>query len=280
MRILQTSAQAPDGLRLHYQAWEPDGKPRAVVALVHGLGEHVARHAALGEALVRADFAMMGFDLRGHGRSDGLRGDAASYELLLDDIDALMRWVQLSHPRLPVFLYGHSLGGSLVLNYTLRRARRLRGVIASSPWLRTVVRLTPLQALLSRTVAPLFPTIRQKWGGPSALSRNQEIGDAFERDPLSHGLISGRMYMDCASAGEWALEHANKFRVPLLLMHGTADRLTSWEASREFAQRAGPGVTWRKWEGFYHELHNDVQGDQVRKVILNWMKRRLESPRR
>jgi alpha-beta hydrolase superfamily lysophospholipase len=276
LRILQTSSQDQEGLRLHFQAWEPDGKPRAVVALVHGLGEHVARHAALGEALVRADFAMMGFDLRGHGRSEGLRGDAASYEILLDDIDALMRWVQQSHPRLPVFLYGHSLGGGLVLNYTLRCAPRVRGVISSSPWLRTVVELTPLQAFLSRTVAPLFPTIRQKWGRPSALSRDQEIGNAFERDPLSHGLISARMYMESARAGEWALEHAGEFPAPLLLMHGTADRLTSWEASREFARRAGRRVTWRQWEGFYHELHNDAQGDQVRKVILSWMNRRLE----
>jgi alpha-beta hydrolase superfamily lysophospholipase len=222
----------------------------------------------------------MGFDLRGHGRSDGLRGDAPSYETLLTDVDALMHWVQTSHPRLPVFLYGHSLGGGLVLNYALRRTPRVRGVIASSPWLRTVVELTPLQAFLSRTVAPIFPTMRQKWGPPSALSRDQEIGGAFERDPLAHGLISARMYLECARAGEWALEHANAFPAPLLLMHGTADRLTSWKASQVFAQRAGRRVTWRKWEGFYHELHNEAEGDQVRKVVLNWMKRRLESPLR
>ena len=164
MRILQTSRQDARGLRLHYQAWEPDGKPQAVVALVHGLGEHVARHAHLGEALVAAGYAMMGFDLRGHGRSGGLRGDAPSYETLLDDIDVLMDWVKTSHPRVPVFMYGHSLGGGLVLNYVLRRAPRVRGVIASSPWLRTVVKLTPLQAFLARTVAPIFPTLRTEMG--------------------------------------------------------------------------------------------------------------------
>jgi alpha-beta hydrolase superfamily lysophospholipase len=277
MRILQTTTQTRQGLRLHQQAWEPDGRPRAVVALVHGLGEHVARHAALGEALARAGFAMMGFDLRGHGRSEGMRGDAPSYEILLDDIDSLMHWVRASHPRLPHFLYGHSLGGGLVLNYTLRRAPRVRGVIASSPWLKTVVELTPLQVFLSRTVAPLFPTIRQKWGRPSALSRNPGIGDAFERDPLAHGLISARMYLECARAGEWALTHAQEFPVPLLIMHGTGDRLTSWEASRDFARGAGRKATWRQWDGFYHELHNEAQGIPVRKVILRWMKRRLES---
>ncbi len=278
MRILQSSRQDGQGPRLYYQAWEPDGKPQAVVALVHGLGEHVARHAELGEMLVGAGYAMLGCDLRGHGRSGGLRGDTPSYEILLDDIDALMAWVRECHPRLPVFMYGHSLGGGLVLNYVLRRAPRVRGVVASSPWLRTVVKLTPLQSLLAGTLAPIFPTVRQKWGQPSVLARDPEVGHAFERDPLTHDLISARMYLECVRAGEWALEHAGEFPAPLLLMHGSADRLTSWEASLEFAQRVGRRATWRKWDGAYHELHNEPQGRQVRKVIVNWIKRRLERP--
>lgn len=277
MRILQTSRQSSDGLQFHYQAWEPDGRPRAVVALVHGLGEHVARHAALGAALSKAGFALMGFDLRGHGRSGGLRGDAPSYDTLLDDIDGLMDWVRISHPRLPVFLYGHSLGGGLVLNYTLRRAPRVRGVISSSPWLKTAMPLTPLQKFLSRTVAPILPTLRQKWGRPSLLSRDHAIAGEFEHDPLAHGLISLRMYLECARAGEWALEHAQEFPAPLLLMHGTADRLTSWEASQDFAARAGRKVTFRKWDAAYHELQNELQRRQVMKLIVNWVRRRLES---
>lgn len=276
MRILQTSRNSEDGIRLRFQAWEPDGRPRAIVALVHGLGEHVARHAPLGLDLVGAGYALMGFDLRGHGRSDGLRGDAPSYEALLKDIDSLMDWVRTSHPGLPIFLYGHSLGGGLVLNYVLRRRPRVRGVIASSPWLKTAAKLTPFQSFLAGTVAPILPTVRQKWGSPSVLSRDPEIGRDFERDPLAHGLVSARMYLGCVRAGEWALEHASECPMPLLIMHGTADRLTSWEASREFARRAGRRVTWRKWEGSYHELHNELQGRRVRRLILNWIKRSLE----
>jgi alpha-beta hydrolase superfamily lysophospholipase len=279
MRILQSSQKDSHGLRLHFQAWEPDGRPEAVVALVHGLGEHVARHAPLGEALVHANCALMGFDLRGHGRSGGWRGDAPSYEILLDDIDTLMHWVRASHPRLPIFLYGHSMGGGLVLNYTLRRRPRLRGVIASSPWLKTAVKLTPLQEFLARTVAPIWPTVRQKWGQPALLSRDPKVAPAFERDPLTHGWVTARLYLECVRAGEWALQHAEEFPVPLLLMHGTSDKLTSWEASREFARRAGRKVTWRKWEGAFHELHNEPQGNKVRKVILSWMKPRLVSNR-
>jgi alpha-beta hydrolase superfamily lysophospholipase len=219
----------------------------------------------------------MGFDLRGHGRSGGLRGDTPSYETLLDDIDGLMEWVQTTHRRLPVFLYGHSLGGGLVLNYTLRRRPRLRGVVATSPWLRAVVQLTPLQQFLARTVAPMVPTLRQKWGRPAELSRDPEVAGAFERDPLAHGLISARMYLECVRAGEWALDHAQEFPAPLLLMHGTADRLTSWEASQEFARRAGRKATFRKWDGAYHELQNELERGRMTKLIVNWVSRRLES---
>jgi alpha-beta hydrolase superfamily lysophospholipase len=190
-----------------------------------------------------------------------------------------MQWVRALHPRVPVFLYGHSLGGGLVLNYALRRRPRIRGVIASSPWLRTVVKLTPVQTFLARTVAPLWPTLQQKWGRPEVLSRDPEVARAFRGDPLTHGLITARLYFECVRAGEWTLQHAAEFPLPLLLMHGTADKLTSWEASLEFARGAGDQVTWRKWDGSFHELHNEPQADRVRSVILSWIKRRLESRR-
>ena len=280
MKILLSSRQGTNGITFHLQAWEPDTKPRAVVALVHGMGEHVARHSRLGEALVKAQFAVMGFDLRGHGRSGGPRGHAPNYDALMNDIDALLDWVRSRHPRSPVFLYGHSLGGALVLNYVLRRSPALRGIIATSPWLRAAIKPSALQLMFARAVDPILPAYSQKWGlEPSALSKDASVGADFERDPLSHGLISARMYLSCRDAGEWALQHAAEFPLPLLLMHGTADRLTSWEASQEFARRAGPKVTWRRWDGWYHELHNEPARARVLKTIVDWMNRRLENSR-
>jgi len=275
MKILQSSRQDTKGLHIHLQAWEPESKPRAVVGLVHGLGEHVVRHAPLAAALVDDGCALMGFDLRGNGRSGGQRGHAPDYETLLDDIDALLHWIESRHPGVPIFLYGHSLGGGLVLNHALRRAPRIRGVIATSPWLRNVAPLTAMQKVLLRTVAPLVPTLTQKWGSPSALSRDPRVAEDFERDPLTHGLITVRMYTECSRAGEWALEHAAEFPVPVLLMHGTGDRLTSWSATREFAGRVGRLATFRKWDGHYHELQNETDGKRVIAVALRWIERQL-----
>lgn len=280
MKILQSSWQDRNGITLHLQGWEPDARPRAVVALIHGLGEHIARYSAFAEALAKAEYAVMGFDLRGHGRSGGRRGHTPSYEALLDDIDSLLGRVRDRYPRRPVFLYGHSLGGALAINYVLRRAPNIQGAIVTAPWLRTLVGAPPLKAALARILEPILPTYTETWAQePAELSRDSTVASAFERDPLRHNLISARMYRACTQAGEWALEHAAEFRLPLLLMHGTADRLTSWEASQEFARRLGSRVTWRLWEGWYHELHNEPERRRVLQTIIAWMNRRLENPR-
>jgi alpha-beta hydrolase superfamily lysophospholipase len=278
LNVLQSSWQDKNGIKLHLQAWEPDSRPRAVVGVLHGMGEHVARYAPIAQALVERGFAVMGFDLRGHGRSGGRRGHTPSYETLLDDLGVLLERIAERYPRRPVFLYGHSLGGALAINYAMRRPSKIKGVIATSPWLVTVVQAPPLKVALARILDPILPTYTDRWAvEPRALARDPEVGDAYERDPLVHDFITSRMYLAATEAGQWALEHAADFPLPLLLMHGTADRLTSWEASREFARRLGRKVTWRSWEGWYHELHNEPERRSIVRVMTAWMNGRLEN---
>lgn len=277
MNVLQSSWQDKNGIKLQMQAWEPETKPKAVVGLVHGLGEHVARYSDVARALVKSGFAVMGFDLRGHGRSGGRRGHTPSYETLLDDLGALLERIADRYPRRPVFLYGHSLGGALAINYALRRPSRIRGVIATSPWLVAVVKAPPLKAALARILDPILPTYTDRWAvEPKSLARDPEVGDAYERDPLVHDFVTSRMYLAATEAGQWAMDNAATFPLPLLLMHGTADRVTSWEASREFARRAGRNITWRSWDGWYHELHNEPERSRVVRVMTSWMNGRLE----
>jgi alpha-beta hydrolase superfamily lysophospholipase len=264
------------GVSFHLHGWEPDGRCRAVIALVHGLGEHIGRYAPIGEAFAEAGFALIGFDLRGHGRSGGPRGHTPTFEALMDDIGVLLETATARYRGLPVFLYGHSLGGNLVLNYALRRLPNIHGVIATSPWLRAAFEPPPWKVLLARILDPVAPSFSHRWGlDSSALSQDSPTVGAFDRDPLSHGVISVRTFLVCDEAGSWALQHASEFPLPLLLMHGTADRITSWEASREFAVRLGGKVTWRSWEGFYHELHNETERAAVLKSIIKWVRSRM-----
>jgi alpha-beta hydrolase superfamily lysophospholipase len=280
LNVLQSSWQDKNGIKLHLQAWEPDARPKAVVAVLHGLGEHVARYAPIAGALVKRGFAVMGFDLRGHGRSGGKRGHTPSYETLLDDLGALLDRIAVRYPRRPVFLYGHSLGGALAINYVMRRPSKIKGVIATSPLLVTVVKAPPLKVAVARLLDPILPTYTDRWAvEPKSLARDPAVGDAYERDPLVHDFITSRMYLAATEAGQWALDHAADFPLPLLLMHGTEDRLTSWEASREFARRLGSKVTWRSWEGWYHELHNEPERSRVVRVMTTWMNGRLEKGR-
>jgi alpha-beta hydrolase superfamily lysophospholipase len=169
-------------------------------------------------------------------------------------------------------LYGHSLGGNLVINFSLRHKPRVRGVIASSPWLMLAREPPAHKLMLARVMNALAPAFTQRSGmETAALSRDAAIVKAYEHDALVHDRISARMFTGIYESGLWALEHAAEFPVPLLLMHGTGDRIASAEASREFAARGGKRVTSRFWDGWYHELHNEPGQDRLFAVMLKWM---------
>lgn len=277
MKTFESSFQAIDGVDLHVRGWEPDGKAQSVVALVHGLGEHTGRYVPMGQGFTRAGFALVGFDLRGHGLSGGRRGHTPSYEALMDDIASLLDTIRARYSGLPVFLYGHSLGGNLVLNFALRRAPELRGVIASAPWLKLALRVPGWRVMIARVMDRIAPAFLESSGLESAgLSHDASVVDAYDRDPLVHDRISPRLFVGAYDSGFWALEHAAEFPLPLLLMHGTADPVTSVEASREFAGRAGKMSTWHPWEDWFHELHNEPGRPLVLKAILEWMDMRLK----
>ncbi|MGC8856789.1 MAG: lysophospholipase [Anaerolineae bacterium] len=273
MNTFETYWQSRDGLRLYARGWKPHERiPKGVICLVHGHGEHVGRYEHVGQVLSTAGYALLGFDQRGHGRSVGPRGHIPSYDALLDDIALLLDEAASRYPALPYFLYGHSMGGNEVLNYALRRKPALAGVIATGPWLRLAFEPPALKVALGRMMNRVFPAFTQKSGlETAALSRRAEVVQAYEADPLVHDQISARLFVEMYSAGLWALEHATEFPLPLLLMHGSADRLTSADASREFAQRAGQQVTLRIWEGAYHEIHNEPEQDEVLQTMIAWL---------
>jgi alpha-beta hydrolase superfamily lysophospholipase len=272
MKAFESHWQNQEGIAFHLRGWAPETGTKAVVALVHGFGEHTGRYANVAQALTRAGYALIGFDLRGHGQSGGPRGHAPSYEVLMDDIAAFLRQIRPRYPRLPVFLYGHSLGGNLVLNFALRRKAKLRGVIASSPWLRVAFEPPAWKVALARVTDRLAPGFSQAAGLESAaLSHDARVVAAYDSDPLVHDRISVRLFLAARASGLWALEHAAGLRHSLLLMHGTADRDTSCEASRLFAQRAGKRATWRAWSGWYHELHNEPGQARVFAAMIKWM---------
>jgi len=266
--------KSKDGLELFAHAFPSENPPKAVICLAHGHGEHIKRYQHLAAALNDSGYALVGFDNRGHGQSDGPRGHTPSYESLLDDIDAFLVEVDKDFPNIPRILYGHSMGGNLALNYALRRKPKLKGVIATGPWVKLAFEPPAVQVFLGRTMDKIYPAFIQASGlETAALSRDPEVVRAYEEDTFVHNKISARLFVGMYESGLWALENAKEFPLPLLLMHGSADRLTSADASREFAEKAGEKVDLKIWDGFYHEIHNEPEQADVFKMIIDWLEK-------
>ena len=278
MKHFESNWQSKDELNFYTQSWEPEQKPKAVVALVHGFGEHTGRYAHVGEALNNSGYALVGFDLRGHGKSGGARGHTPSYEALMDDIADFLAWIEKRYPGSPRFLYGHSMGGNLIHNFSLRRKPDVVGVIVTDPWLKLAFDPPAMQITLGKLMNNIAPGFTQNSAlDTSALSHDQKIVDAYNNDPLVHSKISARLFISIYESGLWALDHAGEFSLPLLLMHGSADRITSFAASAEFAKRAGKSVAWKAWEGCYHEIHNEPEKAEVLNYMIQWMDGQLKT---
>ena len=273
MNHIEFTRQSPDKLQFYFQGWEPEASLRAVVCLVHGLGEHTGRYAHVAAALNAAGYAVLGFDLRGHGKSEGLRGHTPSYDALMDDIGRLLDEVAQRYPGKPRFLYGHSLGGNLVLNYTLKRKPQLAGVVATSPLIRTTNPAPAVKITLGKLMYKLRPGMTMANGIPlDSLAHDPEVGRTYANDPLVHNKISARLALDMLQAGEWALAHAAEFPAPLLLVHGSADEITSAAATQEFAGKVRGDCTLKLWEGFYHETHNEPEKAEVLRFMVDWLR--------
>jgi alpha-beta hydrolase superfamily lysophospholipase len=268
---------AAGGVALAGRSWPARQAQRGVVALIHGHGEHSGRYNHFAEDLNRRGFSVLAIDLRGHGRSGGKRGEILSYDVLMEDIALLMAYIQKSAPRSPRFLYGHSMGGNLVLNFALRRRPRLSGLIASSPLLRMAVSPARWKLLVAKGLRPLLPRLALASGlNDEDLSRDASVVAAYRADPLVHDRVTAR-FLDVLAAGEWALGHAAQLSMPLLLMHGEADRITSARASLEFAARSGRECEIKLWRSLYHEIHHEPERADVLAYLTGWMEDRLGS---
>lgn len=277
MKTIESTWTDQQGLEFYSKAWEPDGKPKAAVALLHGLGEHIGRYAHVGEAFALAGYALIGMDLRGHGHSGGLRGHTPSIEAYMQDIDLLLEHVRARYPSLPIFLYGHSLGAILALNYGLRRRPDFRGVIATSPALHSELEDQPVKVAVARALGALLPSVLLNGGlKTSGLSRDPQVEQLYVRDPLVHDKISlgfGKLMFENL---RWTMAHAAEFPLPLLLMHGTADRIAFPSSSKEFAAAAGGKATLVLWKDLYHETHNELNKAEVIQTTIRWMDEHLE----
>jgi alpha-beta hydrolase superfamily lysophospholipase len=263
--------RSADGTSLHATWWAPDGAPKATVVRVHGLGEHSGRNAHVAERLREAGYAVAMFDLRGHGLSAGGRGHTP-FDRTMEDIAACLAHARERVPGVPRFLYGHSLGGLLVLTYALRLKPDLAGVVVSSAGLRSPVLEQQLKMTAAKLLGSTLPTIAIPSGlDDSGLSRDPEVIEAYRADPLTHDKASFALGKDGAQGANWALDHAGDFSLPLLMIHGSDDPIAYVRGTEEFASKVPGDVTVKVYEGLLHEPHNEPEQDEVLADIVAWL---------
>jgi len=266
-----------DGVSIYARAWKPQGTARAVISLVHGLGDHSGRYPWLVEALTGAGYAVSSFDRRGEGKSGGPRTDIPSYEAILRDIDQHMENTKKRFPGMPLVMYGHSFGGAQTLCYVWRRKPAIAAVVASSPGLASGVPQPALKIMAGRVLARLAPRVHIPLGSPlSSISHDTAWLEATKADPLFTQGLSTRLAVEQLNTNQWILAQTEFPPLPLLIMQGTADQHVDPEVNIEFARRLKGDVTLKVWEGLGHELHNEVQKsrDEVIAFARGWIDKR------
>lgn len=273
-----TSVTTSDGISLPLYRWRPSGPTRATVALLHGLAEHAGRYAAVARRLNTAGIELVAVDLRGHGHAPGRRVYVKRFDDYLLDAQALLDAAAQSCA--PLFLMGHSMGGAVAALYAIERldasGRRLSGLILSSPALAPGRDVPKWMLALSQVISRVYPGFPAMEIDPALLSRVQPVVNANRNDPLvHHGAIPARTGAELLLAMARIERGRAGLRMPLLVFHGTADKLTEPDGSRAFGEHAGsPDKTLTLYEGSYHETMNDLDRDRVIEALVEWIEKR------
>ncbi|HOW08278.1 MAG TPA: lysophospholipase [Bacteroidales bacterium] len=254
----------------------PGSDLRAVIVMVHGLGEHIQRYRDWADRFNNESIGFAGVDLPGHGKSDGKKGHIKNYSVTDEMISILLGECKKTFPGTPMFLYGHSLGGGIVLDYLVRNKPKIKGAVVTSPWLKLSFEPEKAKVRMAAFMKGIFPGLVQPSGLNTVhLSRDTEVVERYKADPLVHGKISVSLFCSAMKAAENALARARDLGVPLLLMHGSDDRICSPEGSREFASLTKLAEL-KIWEGGYHELHNEPFRHEVFGYIAGWIDKLLK----
>lgn len=266
--------QAGSGLDIFVRSWRPQAKPRAVVAIVHGVNSHSGYYTWAGEELADSGFAVYALDLHGRGRSEGERYYVDRIEDYLADVDALVELVKSREPGVPVFLLGHSAGGVVSCVYTLEHQTKLSGLICESFAFRVAAPDIALAVVkgLSR-VAPHAHVLHLK---NEDFSRDPAVVQAMNDDPLIAGETQpSKTVAELARADERLAREFPQIALPVLILHGTADKVTRPSGSQFFYDTAGSAdKTLKLYQGHVHDLLNDVGKEAVMRDITAWINKR------
>ena len=276
MSVKEYSWKSFDGLNLYAVEWETSEIPQAVVAFVHGHGDHCRRYDDWFSTMANAGIAVVALDYRGHGRSEGKRGVINHMEDLYEDALLLINKSEALHPGIPLVLLGHSMGAVIVLSLLIRRLQKPASAIVTSPWLelsRPHSRLLSIGIALAGTFLPRL-TFRTGLHA-SDFRASDDYNRKSEKDDYVHNRISARLLSEVNREIDWIKLHYNQISTPLLLLQGSDDRIMNIAETKRFSKMLPDLIENIEFDNAGHQLQNSESSGEIIKKIINWIKNKL-----
>ena len=263
--------------KIYYQAYLPKTKTKGSIIIVHGLGEHSGRYKNVINHLLPKGFAIYGFDLIGHGKSEGPREFVQQYEDFPETLMIYKNKVKTWHPGKPLFLLGHSMGGLIATEYLIDHSRELTGAIISAPLITVPDNISKFTIITGKILSRIAPKMGITALDPTAISRDPEVVEDYINDPLVFlGKTTARLSVELLKAIMRVNEKASKIIAPFIVLQGSEDQLVNPEGARMLYESANSrDKTLKVYEGLYHEVFNEPERDSVLDDITNWLNDRL-----
>lgn len=270
--VILPAESAGAGAKLHVTHWLPEGRPRAVVLLAHGYAEHAGRYAHVAKRLTDAGYAIYAVDHWGHGASDGEGGYVPSFSAFLDGMAELLTLVEINHGDTPRLLLGHSMGGLIATLFLVERQQAFVAAALSGPAILPAEPPSRVTIWVSRFLSRFFPRLGVLSLDANGVSRDPAVVEAYRADPLVYeGKIGARLGKEFMDAMAVAQADAPKIRLPILIQHGEADRLTAPAGSRYlFDNVASQDKRLEIYPGLFHEIYNEPEQGAVLDDLVGW----------
>jgi len=269
--------QTSDGVSIYEKITETENA-KGVVILVHGIAEHIGRYDYTTAYLAENGYNTVGWDLRGHGRSSGKRIYIRRFHQYLDDLNEVLSRTRSAFPGLPVFLLGHSMGGGIVTLFAIENSPDIAGLLLSAPSLKISDNISPFMQKMSKFISVVFPKLPALKLDSSGISKDPEVVKSYDTDPLNYrkGILA-RTGAEILKATEIIGRRMSEITGPVLIMHGTDDRLSDPEGSKNFNEAiSSADKTLKLYEGLYHEILNEPEKDRVLDDIAGWLNTHTE----
>ncbi len=273
-----------DGLRLFTRQWAANpkyiaenGTPRGSILFVHGFGEHSGRYEHVAAFFVEAGFNCMAYDQRGHGNSEGKRGHTPAVENYFDDLQLVLNQMITDFENKNVILWAHSMGGNVALNFLIRRKPKAVALaVVTSAWIQLAFQPGAVMTALGKMMRNIYPSFSQDSKlDANTISTDPKVVEAYVNDPLVHSQISASAGMGLQDSASFLDAFSGEIQLPLLMMHGSKDRLISPDAALRFAKRVKGDVDFKMWEGLFHETQNEPNQREVFQFALGWLEAKL-----